>query len=291
MRQSCCFVPLCSNRGGMPNTFPKDDVLRKKWIVAIRRQDESNHGKLWSPSASSPVCHKHFTEDVFIKTNQAGFPMTRKILRPGVVPSQFSWTADPNEDVRMLRAEEREKKMRKMLPYITLDVIHCQGFSVSWDSLGPAAYQLTYWQGIKPKLIVQDQLLLVLMKIRMYKPNFVLSHFFNVSENDVQTIFATWIRFMSLQWREIDVWPDKELIQFYAPSDFRRKFPSTRLVIDGVEISVKKPSKPMATFSTYKNRNTAKALVGITPGGMVSYVSNATVGPPVTVRSQKEEPS
>jgi hypothetical protein len=53
-------------------TFPKDDVLRKKWIVAIRRRDESNRGKLWSPSASSPVCHKHFTEDVFIKTNQAG---------------------------------------------------------------------------------------------------------------------------------------------------------------------------------------------------------------------------
>ncbi|ELT94440.1 hypothetical protein CAPTEDRAFT_221915 [Capitella teleta] len=52
-------------------TFPKDDVLRKKWIVAIRRRDESNRGKLWSPSASSPVCQKHFTEDVFIKTNQA----------------------------------------------------------------------------------------------------------------------------------------------------------------------------------------------------------------------------
>ncbi|ELU01595.1 hypothetical protein CAPTEDRAFT_206203 [Capitella teleta] len=69
MRQSCRFVPLCSNRGG--KTFPKDDVLRKKWIVAIRRRDESYRGKLWSPSASSPFCHKHFTEDVFIKTHQS----------------------------------------------------------------------------------------------------------------------------------------------------------------------------------------------------------------------------
>ncbi|ELU12237.1 hypothetical protein CAPTEDRAFT_114671, partial [Capitella teleta] len=33
-----------------------------------------------------------------------------------------------------------------------------------------------------------------------------------------------------------------------------------------------------STFSTYKNRNTAKALVGITQGGMVSFVSAAYGG-------------
>jgi len=42
-----------------------------------------------------------------------------------------------------------------------------------------------------------------------------------------------------------------------------------------------KPTQPIAqqvTFSTYKNRNTIKALVGITPGGLVSYVSPAFGG-------------
>ncbi|ELT99937.1 hypothetical protein CAPTEDRAFT_30315, partial [Capitella teleta] len=38
------------------------------------------------------------------------------------------------------------------------------------------------------------------------------------------------------------------------------------------------PTAQQNTFSTYKNRNTAKALVGITPGGMVSFVSEAYGG-------------
>jgi hypothetical protein len=40
---------------------------------------------------------------------------------------------------------------------------------------------------------------------------------------------------------------------------------------------VKKPSDPVAqqaTFSTYKNRNTAKSLIGISPGGLTTYVSD-----------------
>jgi hypothetical protein len=42
-----------------------------------------------------------------------------------------------------------------------------------------------------------------------------------------------------------------------------------------------KPSNPVAqqlTWSSYKNRNTAKVLVGITPGGCVSFVSDAYGG-------------
>lgn len=40
----------------------------------------------------------------------------------------------------------------------------------------------------------------------------------------------------------------------------------------------KNPSAQQATFSTYKNRNTVKVLVGATPGGLVSYMSNAYGG-------------
>ena len=40
----------------------------------------------------------------------------------------------------------------------------------------------------------------------------------------------------------------------------------------------KNPKAQQETFSTYKNRNTAKVLVGVTPGGLVSYVSDAYGG-------------
>lgn len=53
------------------------------------------------------------------------------------------------------------------------------------------------------------------------------------------------------------------------------------MTVDGTECPVKKPRMPTAqqsTFSTYKNRNTAKVLVGISPGGLCSYLSPAYGG-------------
>ena len=86
---------------------------------------------------------------------------------------------------------------------------------------------------------------------------------------------------MSLQWREIDLWPSRDIVKFYSPSDFRVKFPATRALMDGTECPIKKPKAPAAqqiVFSTYKNRCTAKTIIGSTPGGMVSYVSPAYGG-------------
>lgn len=148
-------------------------------------------------------------------------------------------------------------------------------------SLGPAAYQLNYWNGVSPRISVVDQFLMTLVKLRLYRPNFELSRMFGMSEPDVYGIIVTWIRFMSLQWREINLWPERELVTFFSPRDFRAKFPKTRVILDGLEIPVKKPSNPAAqqiTFSKYKNRNTGKSVVGVTPGGLTSYISPAYGG-------------
>lgn len=40
----------------------------------------------------------------------------------------------------------------------------------------------------------------------------------------------------------------------------------------------KKPLAQQATWSTYKNKNTTKILVGASPGGLVTYVSEAYGG-------------
>ena len=67
-------------------------------------------------------------------------------------------------------------------------------------------------------------------------------------------------------------------IQYFPPADFRLTFPATRLIVDGTEFPIKKPTQPVAqqaTFSTYKNRNTMKALGGASPVGSVTYVSPA----------------
>ena len=147
-------------------------------------------------------------------------------------------------------------------------------------TLGPAAYSLKYLYCV-PAISVKNQLFLTLMRLRCNKAHFELSREFNISKTDVSNIFNTWIRFMALQWREIDIWPRQELVHFFSPTSFFANFPRTRVIVDGTEVPIKKPRAPLAqqsTFSTYKNRNTAKVLVGCSPGGLVSYVSRAYGG-------------
>ena len=65
------------------------------------------------------------------------------------------------------------------------------------------------------------------------------------------------------------------------PTDLRSKFPKTRLIFYCTEVPIQKPSQPiaqLAAFSTYKNRNTVKVLVGMSPGGLITYVSPACGG-------------
>ena len=65
------------------------------------------------------------------------------------------------------------------------------------------------------------------------------------------------------------------------PSCFQETYPSTRVIIDCTEIYIEKPSSvrsQSSTYSSYKHHNTAKGLIGITPAGAVSFVSDLYTG-------------
>ena len=62
----------------------------------------------------------------------------------------------------------------------------------------------------------------------------------------------------------------------HMPEAFKNAYPTTRCIIDATEIFIQTPSNPQAqqlTFSSYKNHNTLKALIAVTPSGAVSFVS------------------
>ena len=151
-------------------------------------------------------------------------------------------------------------------------------FLMFFTALGEAAYHLKYeCLLLDPK----DQLFLTLMKLRQAKEDFELSLLFNISETTISTIVVTWIIFLYFQLKEIDFWPSKELVQEYMPEDFGKKFGATRVILDATEIPIMKPSNVISqsvTFSTYKNKNTLKTMVGCTPRGLISYVSDAYGG-------------
>lgn len=99
---------------------------------------------------------------------------------------------------------------------------------------------------------------------------------FDTSRGMIQNVFLTWINFMTLEWGQLDLWPPKELVMYYMPKAFKDTYPSTRVILDGTEFPIETSSNPshrQACFSTYKNGPTLKSVVGITPGGLLSYVS------------------
>ena len=154
-------------------------------------------------------------------------------------------------------------------------------FRLLFVHFGETVNELNYFYGTRPTLKPQEQFYLTLIKLRMAKSHYELSGLFAISEKECTNIFVTWVNFMYHEFLELPIWPSRDLVSFYAPSDFKKKFPSTRVVIDGTEIPLQRPKQPtlqQATYSTYKNRNTVKVLIGVSPAGLVSYISDVYGG-------------
>ena len=82
---------------------------------------------------------------------------------------------------------------------------------------------------------------------------------------------------MYYRFKELGVFPERQIIELHKPECFKNKYKGTTVIIDATGIYIGKPSNPEAqqlTFSTYKNSNTLKALVGITPSGSVCFISD-----------------
>jgi len=169
-------------------------------------------------------------------------------------------------------------------------------FKACFDFLGPAAYRLTYWdssttaevgdtekgtKGRNRKLCPIDEFLLVMARLRAGLFETDLAYRFGVSQSTVSRIWITWINFIYLQFQTIPLWPTRAMINADMPECFRKMYPSTRVILDATEIRVEKPGLPMlqqATFSNYKSTNTYKVLVGISPSGVITFVSNLYAG-------------
>lgn len=123
--------------------------------------------------------------------------------------------------------------------------------------------------------------MLTMIKLRRNSADIELGYHFKISPSSVGRIFTKWLGYMYNQFQKLNVFPDNETIKLHMPSDFKKLFPNTVLIIDGTECPIQQPRNPhdqQATFSNYKNTNTHKSIVGSTPGGLIAYVSNTYSG-------------
>ena len=165
-----------------------------------------------------------------------------------------------------------------------------------FDILNEAESKFKYWKGPdsakckryqeeenvkKPgrprtKLTRYDEYIMTLMRFRLSLTEHFLSDLFGVAQSTVSQVFISWVNIMDTFLGPQLLWPSKEQIKRHMPKCFK-EFPSTRSIIDCTEFFIKKPTSPSAqsaTYSSYKSHNTYKALIGISPSGLITFVSD-----------------
>lgn len=127
-----------------------------------------------------------------------------------------------------------------------------------------------------------EKLTLTLMRLRLNLTLTDLAYRFNVSNSTVSTVFIDITDLLFVYLRPLIKWPERAELWKTTPIGFRKHFGTKVVVIiDCFEVFINKPKNLLAraqTFSSYKHHNTVKFLIGITPQGIVSFISKAWGG-------------
>ena len=135
--------------------------------------------------------------------------------------------------------------------------------------------------GALRSLSLLDEFFLVLVRIRLGILERDLSDRFGVSQSTVSRILTSCIRLLREELEPLVCWPTKEQIVGHMPPTFKAKYPDVVVFIDCTEIKMETPSaldNQSACYSHYKSNTTMKGLVGITPSGVCSFVSDLYTG-------------
>lgn len=127
---------------------------------------------------------------------------------------------------------------------------------------------------------MRDELLVTLLRLRRGLEVDQLSDLIGVASSSISRIVTTWLHLLSRELKFLVKWPSRRQVQKVLPSSFRH-FQRTRVILDCTEFQLQTPSLPSVqrkSYSSYKHRNTAKCLVGVTHRGTFSFVSDLWTG-------------
>ena len=139
----------------------------------------------------------------------------------------------------------------------------------------------TVKKGRPQKLKPVEEFLIVLCRLRRGFSECHLVHLYGIAQSTISRLFVPWTNFVYLKFGQVCIWPSKSVVQATMPADFKEKFPSTRVIIDCIEVFCEMPSSLLLNselFSSYKIHVTWKGLVGISPSGGITFVSQRYTG-------------
>ncbi|XP_041373742.1 uncharacterized protein LOC121386792 [Gigantopelta aegis] len=127
-----------------------------------------------------------------------------------------------------------------------------------------------------------QKFIITLMRLRLNLSITDLSYRFGVSNSTISKVFLATVNVMYERLQPLVRWPDRDELHDTMPMVFRKYFGrKVTVIIDCFELFIDRPSNMTAraqTWSNYKHHNTAKYLIGITPQGTVSFISEGWGG-------------
>ena len=165
-----------------------------------------------------------------------------------------------------------------------------------YNYIEPEVSKMQYWKGekllkesqpyqmdknkIKPgpshTLTYLEEFVLVLLRLKVGLFVHDLADRFGISTSLVSHICITGVNFLSMELPGLFPFPSQELVRKNMPQEFS-EYPTSRIILDCSEVFIQRPSAMLAqseTWSDYKHHNTWKVLVGVTPNGQVSFISD-----------------
>lgn len=123
-------------------------------------------------------------------------------------------------------------------------------------------------------------ILLTLIKIKHAVPFTLLSILFGISKPTAATKFKRTVKLLASILSVAVRWPEVSEVRANMPRCFS-KFKNTRVIIDCTEIPFNRPkclTCRQVTYSHYKGQHTVKVMVGVSPAGLVTFVSKVYGG-------------
>ncbi|XP_028406791.1 uncharacterized protein LOC114529234 [Dendronephthya gigantea] len=136
-------------------------------------------------------------------------------------------------------------------------------------------------RGTQRSLTPEQELFMVLVRLRCGLLGLDVANRFGISPAQYSRIETTWLAFLYHRLRALPIWPSRQYIQNTMPKAFKDSYPNTRVIIDCTELFIERPTSfrsQSATYSSYKNHNTAKGLIGISPAGYPTFISELYTG-------------
>ena len=268
----------------------------------------SNHFVDAQPTHANPNPTLYLTESDTKKKS----PVKRKArTKVNPTPSKrtstetASWSKDPEPQILTCGAMTFEQLTREADVKFYTGFRSTDLFKLMFNFLLVKAINMRYWKGenqtksetmgadpyLKPgeynrpgpnrKLTLEQEFLLVMMRLRVGLMVPDLAFRFKVSTGLVSSVFTTWIKLMRKELGWLIIWPTRLDTKKSLPECFRKWFPKVRCIIDCTEFFIETPSSldvQAMCWSEYKHHCTFKVLIGITPTGLISFVSDCYGG-------------